>query len=538
MTRRLVLASLLAACAAGSMIAQIRATTRVLVLPFAVQIEPSSSQNAIALAWLGEAAAILVTDELDRLGVPTFSRDDRVAAFDRLQLPLSAPLSRAMTIRAGELAGASHIVFGEIRAGQKLTVRARLLNLDAAQQLSDRTDEGAASDLYEVFARVAAGIAEASGRLLAPAPRAPVRQPLDVLESYVNGLIAVSPAARQRFLESAYNRAPRDARVLLGLWDVYAEQAQHAKALAAARSVPAESPLLRKARFLAALSLIELARWNEAFKALSDLSAERPAASVANALGIVQLRRTGAPDGPPAAVFFKQAADLVPDDTDYLFNLGYAYALARDAPAALVWLREAVRYDAADGDAHLVMSAVLASTGRQTESQREWDLAQLLGTRLDIAPGAPRDRVPAGLERLQADLDGWERRPVTSVGNPAQREQQAVADFHLEEARRRLAAGQDREAADALRRAIYLSPYQDEPHLLLGRLFERAGRLTEAIDEFKVAIWARESAEARIALAAALLASGDRAAARTEADRALVLAPGSQEAQALRRQID
>jgi tetratricopeptide (TPR) repeat protein len=530
--------ALMAAVTGGPAQAQVRVAPRVLVFPFVVQIAPSSSQKAAELAWLGEAAAILVTDELERVGVPSFSRDDRVAAFDRLQLPLASGLTRAMTIRVGELAGASHIVFGEIRAGDRLAVRARLLQLDAGQQLADRAEEASAAEMFELFGRVAAGLASASGRVLSVDAKPAARPALDVFENYVKGLIGITPATQQRYLETAYNRAPRDARVLLALWSVYTEQGQHTKALAAARSVPADSPLLRRARFSAALSLIDLSRWNEAFKALVDLQAEAPSPAVVNALGVVQLRRTGAPDGQPATDFFKQAVDVVPEDTDYLFNLGYAAALARDTPAALVWLREAVRFDAADGDAHLVMSAVLASAGRTVESQRELELARLLGTRREIVPGAARDRVPAGLERLQTDMDAWMVRPSTSIANPAQREQQAVADFHVEEARRRFEAQEDREAIEALRRAIYLSPYRDEPHLLLGRLYQRAGRLPEAIDEFKVAIWCRESVEARLALAAAWLAAGDRVAARTEADRALVLAPGSQEAQALRRQID
>jgi len=50
-----------------------------------------------------------------------------------------------------------------------------------------------------------------------------------------------------------------------------------------------------------------------------------------------------------------------------------------------------------------------------------------------------------------------------------------------------------------LRRAIYLVPYQDEPHLLLARLYQRGGRLTAAIEEFKVAIWCRETPAARVA---------------------------------------
>ena len=120
----------------------------------------------------------------------------------------------------------------------------------------------------------------------------------------------------------------------------------------------------------------------------------------------------------------------------------------------------------------------------------------------------------------------------------ARQEQQEVATFHLDEGRRLFAAQKDREAINELRRAVYLSPYQDEPHLLLGRLYQRGGRLPEAIDEFKVAIWCRESAAARLALGTAFLESGDRPAARREAERALVLQPDSAEARTLLEKID
>jgi Tfp pilus assembly protein PilF len=89
-----------------------------------------------------------------------------------------------------------------------------------------------------------------------------------------------------------------------------------------------------------------------------------------------------------------------------------------------------------------------------------------------------------------------------------------------------------------LRRAIYLAPNDDQAHLALGRLYQRTGRLADAIDEFKVAIWCRETAAARVALGAAFLDSGDRDAARREATRALALAPDLAEARELMRRID
>jgi Tfp pilus assembly protein PilF len=73
--------------------------------------------------------------------------------------------------------------------------------------------------------------------------------------------------------------------------------------------------------------------------------------------------------------------------------------------------------------------------------------------------------------------------------------------------------------------------------MLLGKIYLRGGRLTEAIDEFKVAIWCRETADARVALAGALLESGDKDAAKREAERALVLDPSSAEAKAILKKI-
>jgi Flp pilus assembly protein TadD len=197
-----------------------------------------------------------------------------------------------------------------------------------------------------------------------------------------------------------------------------------------------------------------------------------------------------------------------------------------------------VRFDATDGSAHLVMSAVLAGAGRSAEAQREFDLSKLLGAESDPAARAPTSKIPASLERVPSSPDVAPlMRMRTMVANPAQRDQQQTAAFHLANGRTLVTADRDREAMGELRRAIYLAPYEDEPHLLLGRVYQRGGRLSEAIDEFKVALWSRETVAGRLALGAALLEAGDRAGARQEANRALVLAPGSTDAQALIKRI-
>jgi Tfp pilus assembly protein PilF len=518
-------------------LAQPAPSARVLVMPFAVEVEARAAGGPSASLWVGEAARLLLLDDFDRLGVPAVSRDESNVAFDRLQLPMSPTLTRATMIRVGELVGASAIVYGDVRLGDQLTVRTRLLRLGSGTAVPDVTETGALSDIYALFDRTAADLVKTAGPLAQPAARTEPAMPLPVFETYVKGLVAPTPAAQQKLLESALKQAPHDARLLVALWSVYSAQGQNEKALSVANGVAKDSTLSRKARFLTALSLIEMNRLDGATEQLTALDREKPSPVLQNALGIVELRRT-----PPASVaavpYFSRAVSAEPSNTDYLFNLGYAKALAQDPAGAVNELREAVRFDAANGDAHLVMSAVLASAGKTVEAQRELDLAKQLGTRPDSSLLSVSTRIPPGLERLRTDLDMPPASRVdVALANPAQRDQQETAAFHLEQGRSFFNAQRDREATSELRRAIYLAPYEDLPHVLLGKIYQRGGRLNEAIDEFKVAIWCRDSAEARVALASALLDSGDKDAARREVDRALTLDPNSADAKALLKKI-
>jgi tetratricopeptide (TPR) repeat protein len=512
--------------------------SRVLVMPFSADVDAQAPGAAGAALWLGEAAAVLLTENLSHLGVATFSRDDRVAAFARLQVPMSSALTRATMIRVGEIIGASDIVFGQIHLDDQLSVTVRTIRLASARESPSVKDASPLEDIFDLFTRVATQVGAPLPKAATPTAEA-ARLPLDAFESYVKGLVAATPAAQQRFLETASRLAPRDPHILMALWSMYASQGLHEKALAVANAVPADSPGARDARYAVGHSLIDLKRYDGAFQELNALYARYPLAAVSNAIGVVQLRRDPLPGASPATVYFSRAVREAPDNTQYLFNLGYAYALAHNGTDALTWLRQAVRFNAADGDAHLVMSAVLATTGRQTEAQREFDLARQLGTTTVSSVTTLPTRVPTGLERLDENLAMADVPEMNArIAAPARTDQLETAAFHVDRARDLIEAHRDREATDELRRAIYLAPYEDAAHLLLGGIYQRSGQTAQAIDEFRVSLWCRETAQAHVALGGVLLDTGDRDGARREASRALALAPGAPEAQALAARID
>src|SRR5215210_1615158 len=203
---------------------QVAAYARALVLPFSVTVEAAVPGGEGAAFWLGEAAAILLADELDARGIPALSRSDRVEAFARLQLPLVSTLTRATMLRVAEMVGATDLVVGEVRLGTRMTVKARVITVDAARQRQEVTEEGLGTDIFAIFDRVAA-------RLMPGAARSDRRAnlPIGAFEQYVKGLVAPTAAAQERFLEQARQQAPTNDRVLLALWEVYSSQGTHAK---------------------------------------------------------------------------------------------------------------------------------------------------------------------------------------------------------------------------------------------------------------------------------------------------------------------
>ncbi len=324
------------------------------------------------------------------------------------------------------------------------------------------------------------------------------------------------------------------------MWDVYTDQGDYQRALSAVSAVHADSPWSRRSRFLAGLSQISLRKYDDAFATFKARAAEQPpSARALNNLGIVQLRRGSAPQTGQATSYFKKAVETDPDDFDYFFNLGYAFWHERDTQAAIYWLRETVRRNPADGDAHFVLGAALMTAGNPVEAAREKELARRLSSTYEQWERRPApDPIPKGLERVKTDIELPHARQIESaLATTEQRNQQELARFYLDRGRRSFQQENDREAIAELNRALYLSPYLADAHLLLGRIHLRNGRIREAMNALKISLWSAETAEAHIVLAQALVEGKNAEAARKELERALALDPASADAKRLLAQL-
>jgi tetratricopeptide (TPR) repeat protein len=501
-------------------------TTRILVMPF----ENVTHEGRIF--WLGEASAVLLADDLNALGVNAITREERRAAFDRLQVPPAASLTDATVIRIGQLVEASQVIVGTLQLqGETLVVKARSIVLEAGRVHINAAESAPMVDLFSLFERVAKQLAPPAGPGSSVPPSA--HPPIAAFENYVKGLLAETPPTAINYLNAALQADASFDRARLALWEVYDEQGEHDKALAAVSRVPDASPWQRRARFLAGLSRLNLKQYDEAFTAFKGLSDARPTATALNNIGVVQLRRGGStPQTGLPAFYFNKAAELDTSEPDYFFNLGYADFQARDIQAAVYWLREAVRRDPADGDAHFVLGAALTAAGNATEAAREKELARRLSSvYADWEKRPAADQVPKGLERVKKAVElPHSRRVEETLANSGQRDQRELARFYLDRGRRLFEQESDGEAMLEFNRALFLSPYEADAHLLIGRIHLRNGRASEAVDALKISLWSQESVPAHVALAQAYLQMKDPAAARTEIERALTLDPSAADA--------
>jgi tetratricopeptide (TPR) repeat protein len=535
MIRRLFVVALLIAAPASAQdtarpAAPATPSSRYLVIPFEdVTRDPR-------VYWMTEGSAVMLTDDLLALGRQVITRDDRLRAFDRLRIPNVPTLSHATVIRLGQIVGAAQVVLGSFELKDDvLTVRARTIRLDTGRISADITEVGSLPDVFAVFGRVARRIAPESSVTIEQMEQ--VHPPIASFEQYIKGLVAMAPATKESFLRQAVTLAPTFQRPRIALWDVYTDQGKHREALAIVREVAAGNRLGRQARFLSSLSLISLGQFQEAFDVLTELNRATPDSALLNNLGVIQIRRPLAAAG-RAITYFSDAVRLDNSDSDLFFNLGYAFWLDRDMPAAVYWLRETVRRNPADEQAHYILGVTLQATGSTAEGAREKELAKRLSSVFLEWEKQPSGPVPRGLERIKTELDVPAALRVENVIVAAgQRDQQEVAALHLETGRRLSQAERDVEAISELRRAIYLAPYQHEAHLLLGEIYLRGGRTEEAIDELKISVWSQDTLPARVRLAEAYIAARNPDAARTELQTVLARDPANARAKQLLTQL-
>ena len=109
-----VVLALLPVAAAAQAPAPAPPAPRILVVPFET---PGRDGRTY---WLGEAVALLLTDDINARGLGAITRPSRERAYEQLHLPSTAVLSRATVIKVGEIVGAAQVKIGRASCRERV----------------------------------------------------------------------------------------------------------------------------------------------------------------------------------------------------------------------------------------------------------------------------------------------------------------------------------------------------------------------------------------------------------------------------------
>ena len=507
------------------------AAETVLVLPF------ENESQAAGLEWVGESFAESLTARLAGEHRLTVTREERLAALQRLGLLATAPLSRAGALRLAEEVEADHIVLGGFTvAAGRLLAHARVLDVRRLHFSPDLDEEDPFGGLLAVQGRLAWRILRQLDSGFATTWEEFDRQfphrPVSAFESYVRGQLALNPDQQKGYFLQASRIAPGYGAPAFRLAKLYFEDDDFATAARWFEKVPQDDSLGLDARFYLALCHFFQGDFARGREILAPLAERLPVAPVWNNLGVFASREQA---DKKAVEFFTRARQAEPANADLAFNLGLHYLRREKFEVAAQVLAECVELNPGDTEGLFLYARALERLGRTEEAQSARQQAVGDNLALDLS-----------LEHRQLKLDRVERNFSARLArlNRQREAAPAAASTRLLHVAVHVRRGEDLAARGLLEQArqefieaVVLDPDAYQAHLALADIYERQQRPADAIAELKAALWGQETLAIHLRLAQLFLQQNRYPEARQQVAAALALDPDNHKARALKGRL-
>jgi len=513
-----------------------------LVFPF------QSASASSRLDWLSEGLEELTIQALSGAGEQVYSHAGRLGELERYGIPATAKLSRATMLHVAEDLDADFVVFGSFNSdGKNLTIDCRLLRVDPASLLAPLHESGALDSLMDLHTRLTWRLLSQNNKAyplnLAEFSRTHRSIRLDAFEHYIRGLITNEDESRLRELREAARLEPEWIEPAYALGETFFTRRDCASALPWFARIPKTHDRYIEALFSTGVCRLltnQPEQAEETFASLQTLLRSNAATKVdfpevLNNLAIARARQS---KFPAAQEDLKRASSLDPDEDDYPFNLGLIAVRQGDFAGAAAFFRDASEREPDIPEDRALLVAALEKTGKKEEAEQERNTAtEAFGpngvpvAHLDARDSLTRfERVRTEIdpETLRFEMESAEAHAATSGSPDAD-----TPASHLRRARQELSAGRLDNAEHEYRAALLRDKGNAAAHLGLADIARRQNKLDEAVQELLASLQARDSAVVRTTLARVYLEQKKPTLARTEAEKALMLAPNYSEAKQL-----
>ena len=500
------------------------------------------------LDWLSEGLEELTIERLTAAREQVYSHAGRAAELERYGLPSGSTFSHATMLRVAEDLDADYVIYGKYAVkGTALTLEMRVLSMNPLTLRPAVQESGPLDSLMNLHTRLLwRSLSSRDGRYALTLADFTKRQRplrLDAFEQYSRGLQATDADSKLRQLHEAARLQPDwpDANFALG--EAYFAKKDYNAALAWFFKVPKAYDRNPEALFFSGVCRLQLNQPDHAEEDFRNLQenlrstaangADEP--EILNNLAIAQARQGKVA---PAQANLRRAADLAPGEDDYSFNLGLLALQGGDAAAAVEYFRQAAERepDGAEDRALLILSLEKAEKTAEADQEREAAKEAFGPTGLPPIRLDEKGETLARLTRIKTELDLSGLR-AESADVPSSTASAAGATdtpaARIRRGRQELSAGNMVAAEKEFRAALAAEPSSAAAHRGLGEIERHQGKMDDAVKELQASLAARDSAEVRTILAKIYLEQKKTDLARTEAQKALKLAPNYAEAKQL-----
>lgn len=486
----------------------------VLVLPF-----QNNSQQP-NLDWMAEAFPILMNQRLASAGFLPISRDERAYGLDRLGLPAGLHPSRATAYRLAEEMDADYVVLGDYSVlNGNLVLETSVLDVHRAHMPAPLRLQNQLANLLDLGNRMAwrvikqmdpaYDVPEAS--FLAAVPQ--IR--LDAFENYVRGILAPTAAERIRHLETATELSPDFVPAQYQLGRSYFEAQEYEKAIAELQRVPADHPLAMQAAFYLALAQVYTGRYPQSEQTFSFIASRLPLPEVLNNEGVAVSRQ-----GKNGISLFEQAVTADPKDEDFHFNLAIALWRSGDFRQAAREAEAALALRPADSEAKTLQSQIAALQRSDANSESSGLVERL---KRNFNENTIREAAFALEELEQAKL---------GAQPPARRAAAEAADGD-----RYFSQGLLLEAEQSYQTALRTDGQDAAAHAGLANVRLKTGDFAAAKSEADASLKIAPNGLAYVVLASVQMNQNQLAAAAASTSQALRLQPQDKTAQRLQQML-
>jgi len=347
--------------------------------------------NDRTLDWIGDGIAELMINRLQpEPGVHVFSREERLAACEKLSIPEIAVISRATALKLGFDNGADNVITGSFSGTpDDFHIDARLIDMEAGASCMFHAS-GKLQDVipltttlsWHLLRKIIPGTASPEADYTARPPT-----PRSAFENYVRALLSQDLQKRIDLLQTAIRLNPQYGPALYQLGRAYQLQRDFAMSNQWLQKLPQASPDHLQALFLIGLNDIYLSDYAGAIAAFQQLPQTY---DVLLNLGTAFSRKG---DLASAISTWRRAATLDPLSNDAYFNLGYASFTRSDFESADRNLTESLKLRGRDSEALFLLGRTYDRFGRLEDSRRLIAQASRLSQRVERWQNQPLPRL-------------------------------------------------------------------------------------------------------------------------------------------------